>query len=700
MRSKLLITGAGAALICAALLWLRPRERPHVLLITLDTTRADHLGCYGYAGARTPVLDALAASGTLCRNAYTVAPLTLPAHASLFTGRYPAETGIRTNGRGRLDEAVPTLAEALRRHGYDTAAFIGSFVLDRKFGLERGFRTYDDDFAGEGADGGYDVQRSAAAVVDAALDWLGKQRSRPFFCWVHLYDPHFPYADHDDLFGDEFRERPYDAEIAYVDRHVGRLLDFLEAAALDSKTLVVVVGDHGEGLGEHIERTHGYTLYNEVLHVPLIFRKPGRLGAGNTVARPLSLVDLSPTILELVGLGDRHGVMGQSFSGALHGSAASASPCYAATDEPLLSEGWSPLRTLIDGPWKYVRTTRPELYDLQSDPRERENCASAQPERAGAMDALLTELESRFARREELEVQLSPNDRRKLASLGYVAAGLKAPANPPVGELPDVKDMLPHNAGVEEAAKMARDGATEGAIARLREIIRQAPGLTAAYLVLGTVLRDRGELDEAVAVLRALLDVKPDARGAHQGLGNLLLAQGRLEQAISELQQELELNPELGTAHFNLGAAYANTGRAQEALTQFSAAIDCNGQYAAAYLARADVLSRLGQPADAIADYRKAVKFAPSRAEGHLRLGLALSKDGDRGEALEHLTRAVELQPQAPEVQFALGSFLYDEGRYDGAVHHLNKALDLDPSFMAAHERLEAARRALKRQQR
>src|SRR5262245_22977537 len=297
MRRKTLQGTVAVCLLAAAACWLWPRQKPSVLLITLDTTRADRLGCYGYSAARTPVLDSIAAAGALCERAFTVAPVTLPAHTSMFTGLYPAETGVVTNGRGRLASDVPLLAETLDREGYDTAGFVGSFVLNRKFGLTRGFRIYDDDFAGDDASpDAVGRQKHAAALVVAALKWLAEKRSRPFFCWVHLFDPHAPYLTHTDLFGNEFADRPYDAEVAYVVRHIGRLVDELKARHLETHTIVVVVGDHGEGLGEHNAQTHGMTLYQEALRVPLIFRHPGQLAPGGRVAQGLSIVDLSPTI--------------------------------------------------------------------------------------------------------------------------------------------------------------------------------------------------------------------------------------------------------------------------------------------------------------------------------------------------------------------------------------------------------------------
>ncbi|HEY3968843.1 MAG TPA: sulfatase, partial [Planctomycetaceae bacterium] len=291
-QRRILWLGLAAGVLALLAFWLWPRHRANLLLITLDTTRADHLGCYGCSTARTPALDALAAAGMLCDCAYTVAPLTLPAHASLYTGLYPAEHGIRTNARGMLDAAVPTLTEVLARKGYDTAAFVASKVLDSKYGLARGFKTYNDLAGDDDAAEALVGERNAGSVVDTALEWLKAPRSRPFFCWVHLFDPHSPYLPHTDLFGDEFAERPYDAEIAYVDQQVGRLLEYLKARGLDSQTLVVVVGDHGEGLGEHFERQHGMTLYNATLHVPLIFRYPAQLAPGGRLAANVSMVDV------------------------------------------------------------------------------------------------------------------------------------------------------------------------------------------------------------------------------------------------------------------------------------------------------------------------------------------------------------------------------------------------------------------------
>jgi arylsulfatase A-like enzyme len=294
--------------------------RPNVLLITLDTTRADRLGCYGYTPALTPAIDGLAARGVLFERAYTPAPLTLPSHASMMTGLFPPEHGLLVNGRGRLGENVSTLAEVFRDAGYDTAAFLGSFVLHSKFGLDRGFKEYDDDMTNtDPTEDGLHRQRDGIWVVDSALAWLQKRRTKPFFCWVHLYDAHAPYLAHTEDFGDRFADSPYDGGIAYVDLQVQRLVNHLEGNGLTEQTLIVVVGDHGESLGEHDEKEHGLTLYGSVLRVPWIWAGPGATSAGRRVLQPVSLIDLRPTLLETVGLGEPSRASGRSLHAALVG---------------------------------------------------------------------------------------------------------------------------------------------------------------------------------------------------------------------------------------------------------------------------------------------------------------------------------------------------------------------------------------------
>jgi len=710
MRRRILVLGSAAALLAAAGFWLWPRSRPHVLLITLDTTRADRLGCHGYKTGQdpTPVLDALASAGVLCERALTVAPQTLPAHTSMFTGLYPLESGVRTNGRRRLDDRIPTLAEVLKRQGYDTAAFVASFVLDRKFGLDRGFNTYDDDFSGDDPDSAaIQRQRPGELVVNAALKWLETKREKPFFCWVHLYDPHAPYLTHTDLFGDKYLGGPsdaYDAEIAYVDRQVGRLVNFLKERGLETDTLVVVVGDHGEGLGEHVEKEHGMTLYHEALHVPLIFRHVGRLSAARRVAESVSLVDLSPTILDLLRLEDPRQISGKSLKPLLVGGEAAPSACYGATDEPFLNNGWSPLRSLTDGQWKYIRTTKPELYDLAADPDERKNLFEAAPDTARMMESRMDEFESRLVRREAIAVQLSARERRVLEDLGYLggrkAGQAPAPKGPAPADLPDVKDMLPFDDAVEEAQELLGRGSVDTAIRRLRDVIHHSPAHSKAHWVLAYALRQNGESGEAIDVLHSLLAIKPDSQEAHYGLALALLDMERDEDAIAELSQALQVDPEFTDAHYYLAMVSMRLGRPETALTHFDAVLELDHCHAAAYQWRGFLLANLGRADDAMADFRAALKYTPNSAHTHHNFGTVLAKRGLRADAREHLTRATELSPENAEFRYSLGAFLVTEGDFAEAVTQLAEALALKPDYEAAQERLQEARQGLQTQNR
>ncbi|MBI3860870.1 MAG: sulfatase-like hydrolase/transferase, partial [Planctomycetia bacterium] len=671
--SRRVLLWSAAAVLCAGLWWfLWPTRRPNLLLVTLDTTRADRLGCYGYTAAQTPALDALAAGGVTFEHAYTVAPITLPSHTTMFTGLYPAENGVVTNGRGRLDDRIPTLADVLRREGYDTGAFVASFVLNRKFGLDRGFNTYDDEFfSEEPAEDALHRQRHAGSVVDAALRWLNLKRDKPFFCWIHLYDPHAPYLSHSDLFGEKFLERPYDAEIAYVDLQMGRLVEFLKTRGLESQTLVAVVGDHGEGLSEHVERTHGMTLYDDTIRVPLIFRFDGRLPAKRRVPGNVSLVDLSPTILDLLGLKDSRKATGQSLKNVLLGSEKAQRPVWGATDDPYLVNGWSPLRSLIEGHWKYIRTTKPELYDLSADPGERQNVLDDVPDVARAMAARMAEFEPQLVPRQAIAVQLSTNERRALEALGYLGGAKHFPAGRAQADLPDVKDMLPYDVIVEDAANLAKAGSVAEAIEQLRQVIHKAPGHANARWFLSGALRDAAEFDEAEKVLRDLLALMADSSQVHYGLGILLMQRGKTAAAAAEFKASIDIDPDNAEAHAGLAQAFLSEGRREDALAHYNAVLEIDPQHVAAYQRRSGLLIQMGRIADAIADCRAALRLSPDLAETHHNLGVLLAESGNVDEGGRHLARAVELSPENPEMRFALGAVRMNQRRFDDAIVHL-----------------------------
>jgi len=686
MRYRWWMLGLALAALIAGGIWFRSQRQANVLLITLDTTRADRLGSYGYSLARTPVLDRLAAEGIVFDRAYTVAPLTMPAHASLLTGLYPQEHGLRTNGRGRLDPGLTSLASLLRQEGYDTGAFVASFVLDSKFGLDQGFDLYDDEFTSEEpAHDALHRQRHAGSVIDSALNWLCRPRSRPYFCWVHLYDPHAPYLNHSDLFQDEFKHRPYDAEIAFVDSQLDRLLTHLKSSRSDENTLVIVVGDHGEGLGDHAEIRHGQTLYNSTLQVPLIFRHPNTLIAGRRVSDPVSLVDLSPTILDHLGVQERRTITGRSLRPLLSGQPWSSRPCLGATDEPFLESGWSPLRCLIDGDWKYIRTTKPELYHLATDPREERNLLETEPERVESLQAQLADFESALETRVAADVQLSSSERRALASLGYLGSqSATREEGSFADDLPDIKDMLPYDVIVETAEQRLHDGQLDAAVEMLQSVLKHVPGHTAANWSLAQALIRQQKNAEALAVLHAFVALRPESYQGRLGLGLTLLPQDAAA-GIAELRHALELDPERPEAPFNLALGLMDQQNFSEALDLLNSTLENDPQHAGAYQWRAYILTKNNQWDAALADCRQWVKYASDSPEAHLHLGQLLIRQGELLDADTHLALAEELAPQNPELQFTLGTIRWNLKQPDRARFHMERALQLKPDWPEAN---------------
>lgn len=382
-------TGPLGVVLCLAVSLLLACDRPSgsapngVLLITVDTLRADHLGCYGAASGATPHMDRLAGDGVLFEDASTPVPITLPAHTSLLTGVSPPVHGVRDNARYRLREDVRTMAEA----GWEGGAVLGAVVLNGIFGLDRGFAHYDDAIevvADDGPEGSF-ARRRAGGVVDAALAWLrGRPKGSRFFLWVHLFDPHTPYdppAPFDTEYGDT-----YQGEVAYTDQQVGRLLEGLEDLGVRENTLIILTSDHGEGLGEHGELTHGFFVYQSTVHVPLLMRLPGRIPAGNRISAPVNLVDVLPTVLDLTGSQHPEGLEGRSLLQAVTlGQEPAARDQYLETYLPYFQMRWAGSRALRDGRWKFIEAPTPELYDLQNDPGERRNLAAQDPERSAAL---------------------------------------------------------------------------------------------------------------------------------------------------------------------------------------------------------------------------------------------------------------------------------------------------------------------------
>ncbi|MDB5338813.1 MAG: tetratricopeptide repeat protein [Planctomycetaceae bacterium] len=657
-RWLLLLIVVGAGVVFQRL----PRHISYnVLLITLDTTRADHIGCYGHREALTPTLDALAKNGVLFEQAYVTVPLTLPSHASLLTGLYPPENGMHLNGRGQLSTQIPTLASTLQKQGYETAAFIGAVVLNSKAGLDQGFQLYDDDMAG-GVHHGHEshLMRHAGLVVDSALRWLRGRQAQPFFAWVHLYDPHAPFEGHAEVFQDRFQNEPYDGDIAFADLHVGRLIQHLKDRGELARTLVIVVGDHGEGFGEHAELEHGFMLYNSTLQVPLIMSNPGLCRTGYRVPTPVSLVDIFPTVLDCLQVPVPRRVSGVNLNRALKGETIEPRVCFSETESCFAAYGWAPLASVTTDAWKYVKTAREELYELQRDPGELKNLAGSQPDQLQKMRQLFQTTRDQMADSAERDVHYTPAELQKLRSLGYLS-GKGAPPADPGKPLPDVKDMIGFYNTEIQARKLLQDGKTDEALADLRRVTRDAPEFTPAWLTLGAALQSLNRHTEAIEVYRAALKAKPEAADPHFDLAKLYANRGDRAQAIEEYMAALKSDPNYAMAHINLAVLLSEQGPVQQARQHFE----------------------------------RGLEEAPDSTVGHFNFGLFLLRQRESELAVTHLDRALQLDPLLPQIHFQLGLANVALQRYHEALSHFEATLQLSPQYPQAAAQLERAREKL-----
>jgi len=560
----------------------------NLVIVTIDTLRADHVGAYGYAAARTPALDRLAREGARFGRAFAPAPITLTSHASLLTGRYPPGHGARDNAT-KVGDEVPTLAAILGARGFATGAFVAAFPLDRRFGLARGFDLYSDRMPRD-ANGKLLNERPGRQVVDEALAWLGTTRGRRFFLWVHLFEPHAPYGDPQRTPGRSAVQR-YDDEIAVADEQTGRLLDAVRARG--ESTAIVLAGDHGEGLGDHGEITHSIFVYDTTLRVPLLVAGPG-VPHGLVVADPVCLVDILPTVLRLLGLPGAD-TDGADLTPVFAGRHLQARELYAESFAPLLEFGWSPFRVVRSSRWKFIAAPKAELYDVERDAAELHNEVASEPQ---AVERLRSRVEHYSP--PDLPPEGQPRDAetaRRLQALGYVSG---RSSDQLASARPDPKDRR------ELAARigMVTSGELHGQALRraLEEILRDDPADPLAHLRLGWVLLDSGEHKEAEphfaaaiagrmpsadpylglaacqaargaigAALATLGRVPPAERDNAVVLANIGVLEGQLnhlDRAIRSLARAVELDPDFHEARFNLARVYARAGQREAAAAQ------------------------------------------------------------------------------------------------------------------------------------
>jgi arylsulfatase A-like enzyme/Flp pilus assembly protein TadD len=680
------ISAVSAAVIIAAgwFVWRPPAPSPppsvactdcNVLLLTIDTLRADRLGAYG-GGALTPTLDRLAAGGVRFERAFSHVPFTLPAHASILTGQIPPRHGIHGNGSFRLGETPPTLATLLHAQGYRTGAFVGAFVLDSRFGLNRGFDTYDDRYEGERDQTRFDyAERPAEAVIKPALDWILASAGapagapQPWFAWVHLFDPHAPYRA-----PQAFQEgrTAYDAEVAYTDASLGRLLDDLRGRGALDRTIVIVTADHGESLGEHGETTHGLFAYNATLRVPLLVAAPGlRPRVSSALA---SHADLVPTVLDLLGLQPPEAIDGRSLREALEREPVTGQSVYFEALDANLTRGWAPLTGVIQERVKYIDLPIPELYDLDADPAEQRNLA-ATPAGAAKLRALRAELE--HWRRigstggQTSKVALDPESRRRLESLGYVASGA-ASVKKTFAVSDDPKTLVALNESFTAALEESSTGRREQAVVHLQRIIAARPDFLPARTSLATILILTGRPSEAVSELQNAVRNGHSSPAVLAKLGAALDAAGRSRDAVvafEQAEQAGERDPDLFNA---LGVAYARIGRRDEARRRFEQLLALDPTAASTWNNLGILEIETGNRRSAAEAFRRAVAVDPRYGEGWRGLGAALVAD-DRAGAARAWQRAVSLDPQDFDTLFNLAVVLAESAAPRDALPYLRR---------------------------
>ncbi|HXB56176.1 MAG TPA: sulfatase-like hydrolase/transferase [Vicinamibacteria bacterium] len=667
----------------------RPPGRDNLLLVTLDTTRADRLGCYGYAGARTRYLDRLAAEGVRFAQAISPAPITLPAHASIFTGLYPIAHGVRNNGNFTLSDRYPTLATLLKSQGYRTAAFVSSFILDRRYGLARGFDRYDDRMEGAEAQViSLEAERRGDRTALLLARWLEEQAASPgapFFAWLHLYDPHEPYQP-PPPFREMFASSPYDGEIAFDDAVVASILDKLSQLGLKDHTLIAVIGDHGESLGDHGEETHSMFVYEGVLRVPLILWRPGRIPAGVVVQEPVRATDLAPTLLDLLAMPPLKTDHGRSLLPLIQGRSAGPSPpIYAETYLPLFYMNWAPLRSIRDERFKLIDAPRPELYDLASDPKEERNLYGQEAGRARALEEGLERLTG--GSEGSMEVgRLDAETAEKLAALGYLGAGSAAAPPPHDAARKEPKDMIGVFNRLRRANRAVRERRFDEALPILQEVLARDPQNAFAIVVTGSAQMGRGRYREGIASFRRYLELVPTSAYAHHWIAVCYLRLGDREAALREAEATLAVDPRFSDARVLKAGVLAARGAYDPAITELRQAVTTDPAKPAIRLDLARVLAEAGHAAEAKAEYNGILTVQADYAPALTGLGALEASGGELEAAARHLRRALEMEPSQDEARFDLAEVLNRQGRRQEAAaeyRRLVEAKDTGPLIRA-----------------
>jgi len=696
------VLAAGALAVWSSSVLRRPQQiapgsaaASNVLLITIDTLRADRVGAYGNTSGLTPALDRLAASGLRFDAAFTPVPLTLPAHASILTGREPFSHGVRNNTGFRLGDTA-TLATMLKSAGYRTAAFVGAFVLSARFGLNRGFDHYDDHYGHAGGRAGFRVaERRADRVIQPAIDWIlgpppvpgaaadQSDRGGAWFAWIHLYDPHAPYEAPPEY---AYGRSPYDAEVAYTDAMIGRGLERLRADRRLDHTIIIVIGDHGESLGEHGEAAHGLFAYDATLRVPMIVSAPGV--RPRVVRTPVATVDIVPTVLELLGIAAPSGLDGHSLLAAEGDATTSHRVLYFEALDANLTRGWARLVGVMVDHWKYIDLPIPELYDLQHDPHETQNLMAGEPERSRVLRARLKDLaERRNAAPGALRAAMDADARRRLASLGYVGSDEATKSTFTTAD--DPKSLVALNEAFYAALREQMQGRPEQALATLRDIIKKRPDFLDARMSAAAILGSTGRAGDAVALVEAAPGADRSAT-AQTELGLAFEAAGRLNEAAQCLERATRLRENDVETLSSLGIVYAQLRRFDEGRRLFRQILDTDPHAPEVWSNLGMLELGAGNRQSSAHAFRQAVAADAGYAAAWRGLGAALVAMDASG-AVDAWRHALALNPADYDTLFNLGMVLSEAPQPADALPYLEQFVNRAPPDRYAPERARAA---------
>jgi arylsulfatase A-like enzyme/Flp pilus assembly protein TadD len=671
-----------------------PKKPPSIILISIDTLRADHLSSYGYNAVETPHIDALAKGGTLFSEAGSQVPLTFPSHVSLFTSTYPFFNGIEDNGETLAPNAI-TLAALLKFHGYRTAAVVGGFVMDHRFGLNRGFDMYDSRFNQPSNEESPtdEIKRLGADVVSIANRWLSANFNSTFFLFIHFYDLHTPYnlpASESARFG-----TGYDAELRYVDEQVGAFLNILRQRNLFDNSLVVLLSDHGESLEDHGEDAHGFFVYQSTIRVPMIVHWPGgSAGFPAKIDDPVRLVDVAPTILEFAGIPAPPEFQGRSLMELLRpGGSKTPRDIYSETLYPHMHFGCSALQALRSGRYKYIDAPKPELYDLASDPGESRNIYSQRAAIALAEKEKLASLRTRLRRQNTFpQRMLDPGTLARLRSLGYVAGSADDSQSAEAGA--DPKDRIKDFREYGRALNLADEGHGDESNVILERLVARHPELVEVRMSLAWNEQQTGRYDQAARDYQQVLKTDPADVKAHYNLGVCLSRLGKLDEATRELQAALAVSPIFAPALDELGSIALQKKDYNQARALFEHVLVLNPYDYNAHYNLGTLSALQGQWEAGERQLRQALSIDPANPEAHNALGDLYLKKGDLDKASSEFLESIRLRPKSASAHYNLGLVLQKQNKPNDAADEFRQALAIDPQFRAASDALSRLAKA------